>query len=327
MEPLRDLSILKNWDKYVPSTTGYLSTPLDDPFDTDVCDLLECLERMKPKGAIAGAHILTEAPYPGIGIEDKILPLPISEQDFEFLLESEDAIAFGDDEVTFDWDKIKINNASWSHAIDKGTSATMQAAGIDRELWKKYIFGGLTIIDLKAGGAHLLDLRSMSNRHLATVFVILPSARSSATFEARHQGLTFAHDLTTSALFAPHFLICYPGMESAELRTQGRMAYLMYRLYAGDDSDPLPPLLDDLSPGPRSDVAAAFAGWAHALANDLTGDGIPTGPILYHLDAVYKGKYCLTSWIPKGLLAKQEPNGVQLVLGLSSRTLLFQRSE
>ncbi|KAF6760433.1 hypothetical protein DFP72DRAFT_882180 [Ephemerocybe angulata] len=276
MEPLRDLAVLKKWDRYVPSITGYTATPPGDLSDTDVCALLGCLERLKPKGNIAGAHVMGGAPFPGIVVKNKALPVPMNDSDFKFL----GAYLLGQD-------KVRIANTLWLRAAEEGSKKAMKHAKMDPELMKKAKLVGMTVVEPQVGDGHSLDTRSESESHLATVFVVLPSQRSSATFEARHQGLTFIHDLTTSAHFAPHFLVCYPGTERATLKVQGApLAYLTYQLYVGEDFD-LPPLLDDLSPGPRADVAAAFAGWSHALAEGSSGGGIPKGHVLYQLDAVY----------------------------------------
>ncbi|KAF5339637.1 hypothetical protein D9611_011405 [Ephemerocybe angulata] len=286
MEPLRDLAVLKKWDRYVPSITGYTATPPGHVSDTDVCALLGCLERLKPKGTIAGAHVMGGAPFPGIVVKNKALPVPMNDSDFKFLVESGD-VAAGQGAYLLGQDKVRIANTLWLRAAEKGSKKAMKHAKMDPELMKKAKLVGMTVVEPQVGDGHSLDTRSESENHLATVFVVLPSQRSSATFEARHQGLTVIHDLTASALFAPHFLVCYPGTEHATLKVQGaHLAYLTYQLYVDEDFD-LPPLLDDLSPGPRADVAAAFAGWARALAEDSSGGGIPKEHVLYQLDAVY----------------------------------------
>ncbi|KAF6760432.1 hypothetical protein DFP72DRAFT_882177 [Ephemerocybe angulata] len=290
MEPLRDLAVLKKWNAYVPSTNGYTSAPLGSLSDMDIPALLGCLERLKPNGTIAGAHVLTGAPSPGISVNNKTLPMPMSDSDFKFLLEFGDATATGGGAYMLSRNKVRITNTSWARAVKEGSKEAMGHAGMDSELLKKIKLVGLTVVEPQVGGVHSLDTRLESEKHLATVFVVLPSHRSSATFEARHGGLEVIHDLTTSALFAPHLIVCYPGVESATLATvqDEHVAYLTYQLYFGDDADPLPPLLADLS-------LAAFAGWAHALSMGSSGGGIPKGHIIYQLDAAYIKKGSLFS--------------------------------
>ncbi|KAF5339638.1 hypothetical protein D9611_011406 [Ephemerocybe angulata] len=296
MEPLRDLAVLKKWNTYVPSTNGYTSAPLGRLSNMDIPALLDCLKRLKPNGTIAGAHVLTEAPSAGISVNNKTIPVPMSDSDFKFLLEFGDATATGGGAYMLSRNKVRITNTSWARAVKEGSKEAMGHAGMDSGLLKKIKLVGLTVVEPQVGGAHSLDTRLESEKHLATVFVVLPSHRSSATFEARHGGLEVIHDLTISALFAPHLIVCYPGVESATLAVQEEhVAYLTYQLYVGDDADPLPPLLADLSLGPRSDVAAAFAGWAHALSMGSSGGGIPKGHILYQLDAAYINKGSLFS--------------------------------
>ncbi|KAF6760434.1 hypothetical protein DFP72DRAFT_882182 [Ephemerocybe angulata] len=288
MEPLLDLAVLNSWDEYTPSKDGYTPPTLSELEDIDIFESLRCLERLEPQGIIAAGHAYPSVPPAGIFIKDHILHVPLVDSDVEVLLNSNELAGTREKLVEIDSQKIQIENPKWKGAVARCIKAALGRAKMEMQP-ESYTFNlvGLTLLVPPSSGAYSLDLRPVSDQHFATVLIVLPSSRKSASIEARHRGLTATHDFTPSSLFAPHFVVLHTGIETATIKSpDDHLCYLTYHLIAKSPKTPLPSLKHLVS-GPRPDVAKAIAGWAYALATGSKGPGIPTGCLAYHLDGTY----------------------------------------
>ncbi|KAF6760435.1 hypothetical protein DFP72DRAFT_882183 [Ephemerocybe angulata] len=290
--PIHDLSVLKDWDNFTPSTVRYTTPPLEILEDVDVTEFLGCLERIKLDGSPLGGYVFSGAPSPGLVFNKKVLSVPLRRSDIKSLVTEAKHVKKHIHEI--DVAKIESTNPAWEKAAKKGIETAMERLSIDPKLciWKA---ANTTVITSPktppTEGTVSMNLHPVSNDHFASVFVFLPSSRSRASMEVRHRSMYGTHNLSLSCMFEPHFVACYTGVDSAivKLSPGEPVVHLTYHLMKKSPQGASLRLLRDIVTfEPRQEVINALAGWAHTLASDskLQCD-IPSGHLLYQLNECY----------------------------------------
>lgn len=129
--------------------------------------------------------------------------------------------------------------------------------------------------------------RRLSENHIATVLVILPSHRTSATLEVTHGQLKRTISLSENAAFSTHFVAMYAGIETAVVTSPAHpLYYLTYNVFNKAQGVPTATLSNLIGPCP--DITRAFASWAHTLATGSKRPTVTNNCVFYHLDGTYK---------------------------------------
>ncbi|TEB25106.1 hypothetical protein FA13DRAFT_1733388 [Coprinellus micaceus] len=83
MEPPANLSVLRDWRKYTPTTKGYIQAPLAELKKAKIMELSKCLTTLNDGGALVRKFVYQDAPSPGIAIAGGLLQLPLSTEELD----------------------------------------------------------------------------------------------------------------------------------------------------------------------------------------------------------------------------------------------------
>ncbi|KAF5339777.1 hypothetical protein D9611_009191 [Ephemerocybe angulata] len=184
---------------------------------------------------------------------------------------------------------VQTSCTTWKASLDAGTKSIlsrMKAKARHRS----------TLVSLSVvppGEAHTLNLTPVSKNHFATLIAVLPSPRTGATFETRYREHKSHHNLSNVTPNSTHLLGLYTGMASAVIKSSGdRLCFLTYHVQCPPRTTSIPSIRNVA--GPRTEIATAFASWAHALSTNTKAPGIPSNHIIYQLDGVYRNNVVAT---------------------------------